>query len=106
MIVVVSLSMVIFLAGAEIRERDALERDAEVLGDRATAGENGDVFQHRLPAIAEAGRLHRRSLQRAAELVDDQRGQRLTLDVFGDDEQRPRQLGHLLQHGQQVLHSR
>ena len=79
---------------------------AEVLGDRATAGENGDVFQHRLAAVAEAGRLDRGGLQRAAQLVDDERGQRLALDVLGDDEQRPAELRHLLQHGEQILHRR
>ena len=77
---------------AEILELDALELDAEVLGDRPAAGEDRDVFEHRLAAIAEAGRLDGRGLQRAAQLVDDQRRQRLTVDVFRDDEQRTAQL--------------
>ena len=50
------------------------------------------------------GRLDGRRLQRAAQLVDDQRRQRLAFDVFGDDQQRPRQLRDLLEHRQQVLH--
>ena len=106
MIVVLSLSMVIFLAEPRSAIVMLSSVIAEVLGDRAAAGENGDVFQHRLAAIAEAGRLHRGGLQRAAKLVDDQRGQRLALDVLGDDEQRPRQLRHLLEHRQQILHRR
>ena len=48
----------------------------------------GDVAQHRLAAIAEAGGLHRTDVEHAAELVDDQRGQGFALDVFGDDQQR------------------
>ena len=91
---------------AEIVELDALELDAEVLGDRPAAGEDRDVLEHRLAAIAEAGRLDRRGLQRAAQLVDDQRGERLALDVLRDDQQRPTEARHLLEHRQQVLHRR
>ena len=52
------------------------------------AGEGRDVLQHLLAAIAEAGRLDRADLERAAQLVDDQRGERLAVDVLGDDEER------------------
>ena len=68
------------------------------------AGEDRDVLEHRLAAIAEARRLDRRDLQRAAQLVDDERRQRLALDVLGDDEQRPAGARHLLEQRQQVLH--
>src|SRR6185437_6870920 len=71
-----------FLAGAEHVERDALELDAELLADQLALGEDGDVLEHRLAAIAEAGRLDRRDLEAAAQLVDDERGQRLALDVL------------------------
>jgi hypothetical protein len=73
---------------AEVLELDVLELDAEVLGDGAAAGEDRDVLEHRLAAVAEARGLDGRGLQRAAQLVDDQRRQRLALDVLGDDEQR------------------
>ncbi len=73
-------------------------------GDRAAAGENRDVFQHRLAAIAEPGRLDRGGFHRATQLVDDERGQRLTVDVFGDDEQGASQLDDLLEHRQQIFH--
>src|SRR3546814_12577057 len=36
--------------------------------------------------------LHRRDLQAAAQLVDDQRGESLAFDVFGDDEERTARL--------------
>src|SRR5688500_449192 len=89
---------------AEILELDVLELDAEVFGDRAAAGEDRDVLEHRLAAIAEAGSLDRGHLQRAAQLVDDQRRQRFTLDVLCDDQQRTAEARHLLEHGQQILH--
>ena len=64
----------------------------------------GDVLEHGLAAVAEARRLDGGGLQRAAQLVDDERGQRLALDVLGDDQERPAGAGHLLEHRQQVLH--
>ena len=42
------------LGAAEVLELDVLELDAEVFGDALAAGEDGDVFEHRLAAIAEA----------------------------------------------------
>ena len=52
------------------------------------------------------GALTAADLERAAELVDDQRRERLTLDVLGDDEQRLAALRDLLEHREQVLHRR
>src|SRR5690606_30716279 len=48
------------LGRAEIVELHLLERQADLLGDDLAAGEDRDVLQHRLAAIAEAGRLRRR----------------------------------------------
>jgi hypothetical protein len=62
------------------------------------------VLQHRLAPIAEARRLHRRAAERAAELVHDEGGERLSLDVFRDDEERPSLLDHALEERKQVLH--
>src|SRR5437899_3075527 len=56
------------------------------------------------PPGTEAGRLHGRGAQRAAQIVDDQGGQRLALDVLGDDEQRLARPGDLLEQRQHVLH--
>ena len=61
------------------------------------AGQDGDVAEHRLAAVAEAGGLDRADVQDAAELVDDQGRQRLALDVLGDDQQRLARLRDLLQ---------
>ena len=102
--VVLSLSMVIFLAWPRSRDLDVLELDAEIFGDGLAAGQDGDVLQHGLAAIAEARGLHRRDLQRAAQLVDDQGSERFAFDVFRDDQQRLAALGDLLQQREQVLH--
>ena len=67
------------------------------------AGEDGDVLQHGLAAIAEARRLDGRDLEAAAQLVDDERGERLALDVLGDDQQRLARLHHGLEHRQHRL---
>ena len=88
---------------AQHLDRDVLELDAEIFGDHLAAGQHGDVLQHGLAAIAEAWRLHGRDLQAAAQLVDHERGQRLALDVLGDDEQRTPRLHHLFEQGKQRL---
>jgi hypothetical protein len=50
------------------------------------------------------GALTGRDLQRAAQLVDDERRQRFTFDVFRDDQQRTAEARDLLEDRQQVLH--
>src|ERR1700730_14550566 len=59
------------LGATEHGERDVLKLDAEIFRDRLTAGQNRDVLQHRLAAIAEARSLDGRDLQTAAQTVDD-----------------------------------
>jgi len=61
-------------------------------------------LQHRLAAVAEAGRLDCDALERAANLVDHQRGERLAFDVFGDDDELLAGLHHFLEHRQHVAH--
>ncbi len=103
-IVVLSLSIVTFLALAQVLELDVLELVAEVLGDGLAAGEDRDVFEHRLAAVTEAGGLDGGGLQRATQLVDDEGRQRFAFDVFGDDEQRAAEARHLLEDREEVLH--
>ena len=88
---------------AELVEADGVELDAEVFGDQGAAREDGDVFEHGFAAVAEAGGLHGADVQRAAHLVDDERGERFTLDVLRDDEQGLAGLGDGLQHGEHVV---
>ena len=76
------------LGPAELLELEVLELEAQVFADHRAAGEDGHVAEHRLAAIAEAGGLDGADVEHAAELVDDQGGQRFALDVLGDDQQR------------------
>jgi hypothetical protein len=50
-------------------ERNVLEFDAEVFRDRLAAGQDRDVLQHGLAAIAEARRLDGSNLQTTAQTV-------------------------------------
>src|SRR5205823_5131335 len=92
------------LAGlAEQVERGVLELEADLFADDLAAGEDGHVLQHRLAAVAEARRLDRNALERAADLVDDQRRERLALDVLTDDDELLAALHDLLEDGEEVL---
>src|SRR5579872_135496 len=92
------------LAGAaEHVDRHAFELHAEFVGNQLAAGEDRDVFQHRLAAIAEARRLDGGDLQAAAQAVDDERRQRLALDILGNNQKRFAGLHHGLQHRQHRL---
>src|SRR5436190_16787886 len=85
------------LGAAEVRDHRVLELEANFLADDLAVGQRRDVAQHRLAAIAEARRLDGSDAERAAELVHDERGERLTIDVLGDDEQRLAELRDLLE---------
>ena len=91
---------------AEQRDVGGLQGQTDLFADDLATGEDRDVLQHRLAAITEARRLDGNGLEGAADLVDDQRGQRLALDVLGDDQQRLAGLDDLLQQGQQILDGR
>src|SRR6266568_87380 len=92
------------LAGpAEHVEVDVVQLEADFLADDLATGEDGDVTEHGLAAVAEAGGLDRHRPEQAAHLVHDQGRQGLALDVLGDDDQRLARLHHLVEQGQQVL---
>ena len=83
----------------------SLELDAEVFGDALAAGEDGDVFEHRLCGDRRSPGPSRRDVQRAAQLVHHEGRERFAFDILRDDEQRLADLGDLLEDGQQVLHA-
>src|SRR4051812_1717898 len=87
---------------AELRELGVLELEAHLLGDDLAAGEDRDVLEHALAAIAEARGLHGDAGEGAAQLVHHEGGEGLALDVLGDDQQRATRLDDLLEHGQEV----
>src|SRR5207244_408821 len=63
------------LGAAEVLDLNVFELDAEVLEDRLAAGEDGDVFEHGLAAVAVARSLEGGALEGPTQLVYDQRGQ-------------------------------
>src|SRR5256885_1814618 len=91
------------LGAAEHGEVDVLQLDAEIFRDRLAAGQDSDVLQHGLAAIAEARSLDGRDLQAAAETVDHKGGQRLAFNVFGDDDQRLAGLHHGFEQRKQLV---
>src|SRR3954453_2958893 len=91
------------LGATEHGERDVLHLDAEIFRDRLTTGQNRDVLQHGLAAIAEARSLDGRDLQTTAQTVHDKRGQSLAFDVFRDDDQRLAGLHHGFAQRQQFV---
>ena len=76
---------------------DVLELHADLGAHHAATGQHGDVLHHLLAAVAVTRRLHRHAPQRAVQSVHDQGGQRLALDVLGDDHHRVSRPRHLLQ---------
>src|SRR3989442_690115 len=86
--------------------RRVRELHAELFRHHAAAGQEADVLEHRLAAVTEARGLPAHALERAADLVDHQGGERLALQVLGDDEERLARAGHLLEQREQVLHGR
>src|SRR5690606_14961304 len=68
---------------AEQGDVGVLQLEADVLADDLTTGEAGHVLQHRLAAVTGAGGLDGHRCEGAADLVDDERGQGLALDVLG-----------------------
>src|SRR5690242_9622213 len=88
---------------AEIVERGVLQAAAGLFGDHLAAGQHGDVLQHGLAAVAEARGLDGEHVEDAAQLVDDQRRQRLAVHILSDDDDvAVADLRQLLQHGQDV----
>ena len=87
---------------AELRDLRVLELEAHLLGDDLAAGEDRDVLEHALAAVAEARSLDGDAGEGAAQLVHDERREGLALDVLGDDQQRAAGLDDLLEDREQV----
>ena len=90
------------LGAAEILQSGFFQAQTDFLGDHGAAGQDGQVFQHRLAAVAEARSLDGAGLEDAADVVHHQGGERFAVDVFGDDHQLLAGLGNLFQDRQQV----
>src|SRR5256886_3237780 len=94
------------LGPTEHGERDVLHLDAEIFRDRLTTGQNCDVLQHRLAAIAEARSLHSGNLEAATQAVDDESGESLAFDVFRDNYKRLAALNNGFQKRKQFIQLR
>ena len=91
---------------AEVGDGQILQIHIQLGGRVSAAGQDGDVAEHFLTAIAEAGRLDADAVEAAAQTVDEQGGQGVALDVLGDDDELLSALDDLLQNGQDVLDGR
>ena len=85
-------------------EASVLQLQAHFFADDLSTGEDGHVLQHRLTTIAEARGLHCGGVEGATNLVDHQRGECFTLDIFGNDEERLARLHHTFEERQHRLH--
>src|SRR5262249_45466444 len=93
------------LAGpSQVLDGGRVELAADLFRDDLAAGQDGDVFKHGLAPIAEAWRLDGEHVQGAAQFVDYQRGQRLTVDILSHDHQVLADLKEPLQRRQDVVH--
>ena len=88
---------------AQLRHGSGAQFQAQLLADDLTTGQNGDIPQHFLAAVAEAGSLDTDTGKGAAQLIDNNGGKGFTLDVLGDDDQLLAGLHDLLQQRQDLL---
>ena len=68
---------------------DLVELQTDLWRDDLAAGQDGDVLEHGLATVTKRRSLDSHRGERAADLVHDQRGQRLAVDVLRYDKQRP-----------------
>src|SRR3954469_19467703 len=87
---------------AEVLEGDRVELAPDLFADHGPAGQHRDVAEHLLAAITEARSLDREDLDRPLELVDDQRGECLAVDVLADDQRGLALLNRLLERREHV----
>ena len=85
------------LGAAEVSELHIFQLDADIFRDHLAAGEDRDILQHGLAAIAESRGLDGRHVERATELVDHQSRQGFAFHVFSKDHERLAHLGDLLE---------
>ena len=87
----------------QLRNLNVLQLQTQLGGNDLAAGQDGDILQHLLAAVAETGRLDGNAGEGSAQFVQNQRGQSLALDVLCDNQQLLAGLHQLLQKGQDFL---
>ena len=68
----------------EVFEGGGVELAADLVGDDGSAGEDRDVLEHGLSAVAKTWGFDGDAVEGAAELVHDERRECFALDIFGD----------------------
>ncbi len=92
------------LAGAaQLVNGGVLQIQAHFLRDDLAAGQGGNVHQHLLAAVTEAGSLYGHAHKGAPQAVENQGGQGLALNVLSNNQQLFAGLDNLLQQGQNLL---
>ena len=71
---------------SQVTETGILKFEAGLLGDDFTTGENSDIFQYGITAVAKARSLHGHDIKGTAQFVDDQCRQGLTVYILGDNQ--------------------
>ena len=89
---------------AEHIDFGAFEFNADFFGNHLSAGQNRDVLQHILSSVAEAGRFYRAAFNRAADRVEYERRERLSVDVFSDDDKCLSFVRDFFENREQVFH--
>ncbi len=69
----------------KILEACFFEGQSDFFGNDLAAGEDGNVFEHGLAAVAESRSLDGGGLEDPAQVVHHQRRERLAFDFLGDD---------------------
>ncbi len=88
---------------AELIHRRIFQIQSELFRDHFTTGKDRDIFEHLFSSVAIARRFHRYDLERAAQLIQYECAQRLTLYVLCDNEEFRARLYNLLKKRQDLL---
>jgi hypothetical protein len=88
---------------AKVGHLHVLQFDLEISGNGRSPSEQGNAVQQAGTSIRNAGYPDRGNLQRATQLVHDERGERLIPNISCDYEQRLAGAADLLQQRKQIL---
>ncbi len=88
---------------AQLSHGSFLQLQPQLLADDLAAGQDCNIPQHFLAAVAKAGSLYADAGKGAAQLVDNNGGKRLALNILGNDDQLLARLHYLLQQRQDLL---
>ena len=91
------------LCAAELLQGCVLELKTQVGADDSAAGQDRDILEHCFTSVAIAGSLDSNNVESTAELIDDQGGQSLALDILSNDEELGAHLDDLLENRKDIL---